>query len=239
MPDNNRKFHELALKSLLFKGRSGLYFCYLKSERIAHVLVMLKERSASSKTESFEDLVHIASALPRTIAHFAAGEVEMSAVLAEIFALLSGVRLAVAQHTLSKENGQIIATEYELLTQKLSEGIQLSPFISAGDFSVPELPLEDALPLPSTSFKELEAPSRTLKDTKGQTNSKGQNVVAKERMSLILDLVRKNKRLSIKDISKVIRGCSEKTIQRELASLIGQGLVRKEGERRWSVYLPA
>ena len=32
--------------------------------------------------------------------------------------------------------------------------------------------------------------------------------------------------------------CSEKTIQRELNILIERGLIRREGERRWSVYLP-
>ena len=41
---------------------------------------------------------------------------------------------------------------------------------------------------------------------------------------------------SIKDISEVITDCSEKTIQRELNSLIDNGLVKREGERRWSRY---
>jgi hypothetical protein len=41
---------------------------------------------------------------------------------------------------------------------------------------------------------------------------------------------------SIKDISEVITDVSEKTIQRELNSLIEQGEVVREGERRWSTY---
>ena len=40
----------------------------------------------------------------------------------------------------------------------------------------------------------------------------------------------------IKDLTPVIKGCSEKTIQRELATLVDKGIVNKEGERRWSVY---
>ena len=39
-----------------------------------------------------------------------------------------------------------------------------------------------------------------------------------------------------KDVSAVIKDYSSKTIQRELLNLIRQGLIRKEGERRWSVY---
>ncbi len=41
---------------------------------------------------------------------------------------------------------------------------------------------------------------------------------------------------TIKDISEVITDVSEKTIQRELNSLIEKGQVLREGERRWSRY---
>jgi hypothetical protein len=41
---------------------------------------------------------------------------------------------------------------------------------------------------------------------------------------------------TIKDISEIITDVSEKTIQRELNSLIEKGQVIREGERRWSKY---
>jgi hypothetical protein len=41
---------------------------------------------------------------------------------------------------------------------------------------------------------------------------------------------------TIKDISEIITDVSEKTIQRELNSLIEKGQVKREGERRWSKY---
>jgi DNA-binding transcriptional ArsR family regulator len=41
---------------------------------------------------------------------------------------------------------------------------------------------------------------------------------------------------TIKDISEIITDVSEKTIQRELNSLIDKGQVIREGERRWSKY---
>lgn len=41
---------------------------------------------------------------------------------------------------------------------------------------------------------------------------------------------------TVKDISEVITDVSEKTIQRELNSLIEKGQVIREGERRWSKY---
>jgi DeoR/GlpR family transcriptional regulator of sugar metabolism len=41
---------------------------------------------------------------------------------------------------------------------------------------------------------------------------------------------------TIKDIAEVITDVSEKTIQRELNSLIEKGQVIRQGERRWSKY---
>lgn len=52
----------------------------------------------------------------------------------------------------------------------------------------------------------------------------------------ILDLIQSKGNVSIKDISTHIKGCSEKTVQRELNMLINKGIVKKTGERRWSRY---
>jgi len=59
------------------------------------------------------------------------------------------------------------------------------------------------------------------------------------RRERILSLVREKGRVSVKDIAAVIRDCGEKTLQRELLLLVGQGVLTKEGERRWSTYAPA
>ncbi len=56
------------------------------------------------------------------------------------------------------------------------------------------------------------------------------------RQSIILGLLKKKKDLSIKDIATIIKDVSEKTIQRELVSLIEAGVITKTGERRWSKY---
>lgn len=42
--------------------------------------------------------------------------------------------------------------------------------------------------------------------------------------------------VSIKDISTAFTDCSEKTIQRELNSLVSKGLIHKTGSKRWSRY---
>lgn len=56
------------------------------------------------------------------------------------------------------------------------------------------------------------------------------------RKTLIYEYLEKHSDVSIRDIVPNIRGCSEKTVQRELLDLIKEGKVKKTGERRWSRY---
>ncbi len=58
----------------------------------------------------------------------------------------------------------------------------------------------------------------------------------KDRRAIILGLLQKKDRITVKDVSRVITDVSEKTLQRELLALVSQGVLRKEGERRWSTY---
>lgn len=57
-----------------------------------------------------------------------------------------------------------------------------------------------------------------------------------DRHTKILDIIKEKGKVSIKDVVRQIPGCSSKTIQRDLQKLIQDGLVSKEGERRWSIY---
>lgn len=56
------------------------------------------------------------------------------------------------------------------------------------------------------------------------------------RQASIIKLLSKKGGLNIKDFSESITGCSEKTIQRELLAMVAAGVLKKEGERRWSTY---
>ena len=58
----------------------------------------------------------------------------------------------------------------------------------------------------------------------------------KERRDAIMKTIRSKGQVTIKDISENIRGCSEKTIQRDLQELIQHGVLIREGEKRWAVY---
>jgi predicted ArsR family transcriptional regulator len=58
----------------------------------------------------------------------------------------------------------------------------------------------------------------------------------KDRRATILGMLQRKDRVSVRDVANVIKDCSEKTLQRELLALVAQGVLVKEGERRWSTY---
>lgn len=58
----------------------------------------------------------------------------------------------------------------------------------------------------------------------------------RDRKEVIISVLQKKSNVTIKDISEVISDCSEKTIQRELISLVKEGVLKRDGERRWSTY---
>ena len=101
----------------------------------------------------------------------------------------------------------------------------------------------------SKSFFAADMPSRT--DDKGASGSFSEKTKSEmsfkkiaqnnpfpkdSRKSSIIELLKKQPNLTIKDIVKVIPDCSTKTVQRELSDLVHSGMIKKEGDRRWSRY---
>lgn len=78
--------------------------------------------------------------------------------------------------------------------------------------------------------------SQTYNRTENQHKIGKVRVKHHERKKAILELLQNKEKINVKDATEVIQGCSEKTLQRELLSLVKQGVLKKEGERRWSTY---
>ena len=83
----------------------------------------------------------------------------------------------------------------------------------------------------------------SLSLTKAPSNPNSSLISKKDRIDKILNIIKDKKGLpgnetgvSIKDISTAFTDCSEKTIQRELNSLVSKGLIKKTGAKRWSRY---
>lgn len=85
----------------------------------------------------------------------------------------------------------------------------------------------------NTSNKNLN--SNTNNNLNKNNNNKSQE--RNKRREDILNIIRQKNNVSVKDISSIIKDTSEKTIQRELVSMVEENVLLKEGERRWSRYM--
>ncbi|MEK7541543.1 MAG: hypothetical protein AAB533_01710 [Patescibacteria group bacterium] len=56
------------------------------------------------------------------------------------------------------------------------------------------------------------------------------------RQRTILARLQNGEKMKASDFSDVLRGVSPKTIQRDLHDLVSQNAIKKEGERRWTIY---
>lgn len=101
-------------------------------------------------------------------------------------------------------------------------------------------PREDVLAHSALTNRSLNSLGVTNNDLGGELNneySEKQTSARKDdRRKKILALFTPGVMLGIKDISSRIKGCSEKTIQRELAVLLEGGDLFRTGEKRWSKY---
>lgn len=213
-------------------------FIYKKAERLAkaiHLIAPAFADSASlrSRIESIGIGLVNAAILPSGTAR--------SALSRELLALSSVLSIARTGGLLSNMNADLISREAHILLQEVAEYeeprlfLDESPTLSdiAKQVQKEQAPRQFARAprkgLPAGRDKVSD--KGHVKDTRSDTSSPTQ-----ERRDAILSVIKNKQKASIKDISTLIRNVSEKTIQRELISLIALGIVIKEGERRWSVY---
>ena len=84
----------------------------------------------------------------------------------------------------------------------------------------------------NTSFSHQKAPAQRTNQKDISTNNKKNS-----REDIIVNHLKKvGGEIGVKDFIGVIPDCGEKTIQRELLSLVAKGVLKKVGERRWSRY---
>jgi len=186
-------------------------------------------------------------------------ESELCALVEELCSLLSVAELS---GYVSAMNSEVLIREYrDLLSVFVSEdgqhiGSRREQKFSPEFFSVNDLTSSGNKKIPSSGVKALhggynkglfkghifEEGNSMRKTTLSDVNSSGHKTprnkgLKKDRRSLIVSKVRQKGSVSMKDLSDMTENCSEKTLQRELISLVREGVLKKEGERRWSTYM--
>jgi len=225
LTDGDIVFDKFIFESLFHKDIRRV-FIYKKAQRLASALYLIAPAftdtaSLKARIEATAVMLTEAACLPPV--HF--GE----ALSRELLSLSSTLGMARAGSLLSTVNADLIAHEARSLLADVAA-------YEEPRLDLPESPSLAALAKQvsgTVAVPRLATVAITSRVAHPKPPSQGQYSI---RQSSIMSLIKDKGRVSIKDITLVVRGVSEKTIQRELQGLIDAGRVAKLGERRWSTY---
>ncbi len=176
-----------------------------------------------------------------------------------VLEVVSLLEIASFSGLISSMNFEILQREFHSLLNHIGKVAQggdnsalQSPFfaVESGEDSIAPSQTEETHQIISshnTTHKEQEKVlvERVAIKDKNQINEEKPNrlkefgpvaIKKNKRQSIIINLLKRKKEIMVKDVAEIISECSEKTLQRELLSLVSQGILNKEGERRWTKY---
>jgi len=239
----------LDVKTLI--NRSVYDFANKKTEKLVTALYMvtdcmdtddaLKAKLRELGVELLSDMYKLATFSPLD------KQTHIVSFLSRIEEIISFVEIAYTIGFISEMNTTILKKEFMILVGEL-ESHQKSDkhfsfvldkeMFSIGEDLATRQDLVGADNIKDSSLGQIN--KRTSFNNMSFTNSKpishSFSISEKqERITKILDLI-KGREVSIKDISSSFTDCSEKTIQRELNSLVLKGQIKKTGAKRWSRY---
>lgn len=239
-----------------FSQNQSFVFVYKKTEKLATALYMVTNLFGDSEPMKWTLRTKVSNLLSFIIGFkdiLESREYEFSNdVKTKVLEVVSLLEVASRSGLVSPMNFSILKEEFMNLVSSLAalrkeqqEGTHFS--FPKTFFEVSQKGHQNTATPSSDSHGPFNTNSGTSQD-KGHVNTVKDTMSFKEetpegnafkktnRQSIIINLLKKKKDLTIKDIAQVIRDCSEKTIQRELIALIDVGVLKKTGERRWSRY---
>lgn len=241
VPGNEENFRFLGI----FSNGDHFVYTFKKTEKIVQAIYAVTSHFEDHEPLKIELRERSLSFLSHALALNAENSYEVTIITQSFFTsvleIASLLKIASISGMISSKNISILEKEIESLSRFLRDHISSSEvskgLILSKDFFATDLPGTPASP------KGQDKNNASVTSSQLNQNS-SKNVVNKEylkdkknnRQHDIIELLKKQSNLTIKDFTKVIQGCSEKTIQRELISLVEKGIVVREGERRWSRY---
>lgn len=161
-----------------------------------------------------------------------------------IVSLSSTVQVAVTGRDIAQDIGAVIIEQLDAVNRYLTNHYLSDAGVSIADLS------EVAVETTKTGFLSVSNTRSGAAATPKQTRQRRVQVPAgdissdaymvysqlTDRAERIKTVLEAKPQATIKDVAEIITDVSEKTIQRELNSLIEKGQVVREGERRWSRY---
>ncbi len=188
-----------------------------KAERLAaavHVVTNFLDKDEPLRREMRRaalDVVRLAAELTAMGA-----QDTLSARTAEVASLLD---VASRSQLVSAMNAKLITEEYVSLTAFVRDR-----YVSMKDKLISVSDIER--PMSFTSVKDKVEYRTKYRTSTSDTTRRGE----------IMNLLNVKDKISVKDAAQSMPGVSEKTIQRELVSMVTDGVLVREGERRWATY---
>lgn len=225
---------EKSIFSNIFEKDIRRVFIYKKAERLAKAIHLIAPAFVESMSlRNRVDAIAV-GLIDAAMLEPGAARTTLSR---ELLALSSALSIARMSGVLSPMNADLIAREAHLLLHEVAAyeepriSFDESPTLST---IAKEALLNDSPRLPARRAANPNSSGGPARGSKGHVKDISDNI--KDRREAILSVIKNKGEASIKDISTLVRGISEKTIQRELSACIGSGIIKKRGERRWSTY---
>lgn len=164
----------------------------------------------------------------------------LQAVRYQLIAIDSTLRVAEAARVVAADLVQLLTEQIDTVQRYVGNHYLQSTGISVQDLH--EVAISTGAPTSNTPTKPATAPTRKraarVHVPAGDISSDAYMVYSQltDRAERIKTVLEAKPQATVKDVAEIITDVSEKTIQRELNSLIEKGQVVREGERRWSKY---
>lgn len=234
MINPNQQLNNTSSVPSIFKDNPHLSYIYRKSERLISALYLLSNFISDNEPVKWQirdtglNLIDLGLSIGPGSSKSLINDFNV-----EVLKLISYLEIAYVSGLISQMNHNVLKQELESLIKSLDSNGQDS---SSGNILFPE----NFFNVPNVSTPKIPEESKghnTMSDRMSFKKPTPKPREKSNRQEVILALLKKNKELGIKDFMGSISDCSEKTIQRELATLVNKGIVRKEGEKRWSRYM--
>ncbi|PIP87372.1 hypothetical protein COW81_00655 [Candidatus Campbellbacteria bacterium CG22_combo_CG10-13_8_21_14_all_36_13] len=247
--DNNQKGQNNDLNKMSDTNDSFIEFFVKKSEKISGAIYILTNFIPANEPLRKKIRKNVLKLLSDTFAVKRSSRtgdnvsniifIMTSQTIPETVSLLG---LSHASGFITEMNSTIIINELRNLSSLLVErfGTNKSLLVSREDLFVPrELANKSTENVVNKGyFADSRLPSTPRDVVKRPSNTDGARVIKKknERRKAILDLLNTKSDIGVKDVHVSLPHYSEKTLQRELIKMVEEGLLTKEGDRRWSRY---
>lgn len=235
-----------------FSGSGDFVFLYKKTERISAALYMVT--GLIDKEEPLRLYIRQkAASLIDILLSFREDKEDLDVKKSQMYSvsadLISQLNVASVSGMISRMNASVISKELNLLSEKIekmSSDESANPVFSKTFFDISE----DQKTAKSPAYQHSSVRNFSVSTEKTGdshlSNSNSEDIAKRtkpavrdkknRRQRQILKLIKEKGEISVKDATQAVSGYSEKTLQRELSALVEEGVLKKEGKRRWTKY---